>query len=76
MLSSRHLVQYKGNFYIMDEVLIANLPPTKVPVTIKRWVFKSFRFHIAAFSDRSTLVCVLKCLRFHNRLHRFHVNRR
>ena len=29
MMSSRHLGQYKGNFYIMDEVLIADLPPTK-----------------------------------------------
>ena len=29
MMSSRHLGQYKENFYIMDEVLIANLPPTK-----------------------------------------------
>ena len=78
MMSSRHLGQYKVNFYIMDEVLVANLPPTKAPVT--RMVFKSFRFHIVAFSDRSTLgstlVDVFKCLRFHNRLHRFRVNRR
>ena len=37
MMSSRHLGQYKGNFYIMDEVLIANLSPTKVPVTKMRF---------------------------------------
>ena len=43
---------------------------------LQAWVFKSFRFHIVAFSDRSTLVCVFKYLRFHNRLHRFRVNRR
>ena len=49
MISSRHLGQYKGNFYTMDEVLIANLPPTKAPVTR---------------------------LRFHNRFHRFRVNRK
>ena len=42
MTSSRHLGQYKGNFYAMDEVLIANLPPTRMG------------FHIVAFSDRST----------------------
>ena len=69
MMSSRHLGQYKGNFYVMDEVLFANLPPTKAPVT-------RMRFHFVAFSNRSTLVCVFKCLRFHNRLHRFRVNRR
>ena len=33
MMSSCHLGQYKGNFHIMDEVLTANLPPTKTPVT-------------------------------------------
>ena len=33
MMSSHHLGQYKENFYIMDEVLIANLPPTEVSVT-------------------------------------------
>ena len=31
-MSSRHLDQYKGNFYIIDEVLIANLSPAKAPV--------------------------------------------
>ena len=74
MMSSRHLGQYKGNFYIMDEVLIANLPPTKAPVTRMR--FQIVPFSYVAFSDRSTLVCVFKCLRFYNRLHRFRVNRR
>ena len=69
MMSSRHLGQYKGNFYVMDKVLIANLPPTKAPVT-------RMRFKIVAFSNRSTLVCLFTCLRFHNRLHRFRVNRR
>ena len=42
-MSSRHLGQYKGNFYIMDEVLIANLPPSKALVT---WM----RFQIVPFS--------------------------
>ena len=32
-MSSCHLGQYKGNFYIIDEVLIANLSPAKAPVT-------------------------------------------
>ena len=57
MMSSRHLGQYKKNFYIMDEVLIANLPPTRAPVT-------RIRFQIVPFSNRSTLVCVFKCLHF------------
>ena len=87
MMSSRHLGQYKGNFYTMDEVLKANqssdilqhsqnrptgdrnLQPAKAPVT-------RMRFHIVTFSNRSTLVSIFKCLRFHNRLHRFRVNRR
>ena len=49
MTSSRHLGQYKGNFYIMDEVLIANLPATKamgfqiVPFSY-RYVFRSIQF--------------------------------
>ena len=68
-MSSHHLGQYKGKFYIMDEVLIANLPPTKAPVT-------QMRFHIVPFSYR----CVFKSIHFglhiHNRLHRFRVNRR
>ena len=39
-------------------------------------IFKSFHFHIVAFSNRSTFDCVFKCLRFHDRLHRLHMNRR
>ena len=42
MISSCHLGQYKGSFYMMDEVLIANLPPTKAPVT--RMSFQIFPF--------------------------------
>ena len=42
-MSSRHLGQYKGNFYITDEVLIANLSPTNAPVT-------RMRFQIVPFS--------------------------
>ena len=42
MMSSRHLGQYKGNFYIMDEVLLANLPPTKAPVTKMRFQIVQF----------------------------------
>ena len=47
-----------------DEVLIANLPPTS---------------YTDAFSNRSvykSFVCLFKCSRFHNRLHRFRVNKR
>ena len=36
-MSYRHLGQYKGNFYIMDEVLVANLSPTKTPLTRMRF---------------------------------------
>ena len=36
-------------------------------------VFKSFCFHFFAFSNRSTLDCVFKCLRFHDRFHRIRV---
>ena len=39
------------------------------------YVFKSFRFHFVTFSNRSTLDCVFKCLRFHDRCHRLCVNR-
>ena len=53
MMSSHHLGQYKGNFYIMDEVLIANLPPTKTPVT-------RMRFQIVPFSYR----CIFKSTHF------------
>ena len=49
MMSSRHLGQYMGNFYLIDEVLIANLLPTKAPVTRMR--FQSFCFYIIAFSN-------------------------
>ena len=44
MTGSRHLGRYKGNFYIMDEVLVADMPATKAPVT-------RMAFHIVAFSD-------------------------
>ena len=52
-MNSRHLGQYKGNFYIMNEVLIANLLPTKAPVT-------RMRFQIVPFSYR----CVFKSIHF------------
>ena len=55
-MSSRHLGQYKGNFYIIDEVLIANLSPAKAPVT--RMHFQIVPFHILAFSNKSNLVSV------------------
>ena len=51
--SSRHLGQYKGNFHMMDEVLIADLPPTEAPVT-------RMRFQIVMFSYR----CVFKSIYF------------
>ena len=41
-MSSRHLGQYKGNFYIIDEVLIANLSAAKAPV--KRMCFQIVPF--------------------------------
>ena len=40
----RHLGQYKGNFYIIDEVLIANLSPAKAPVTRMRFQIVSFSY--------------------------------
>ena len=43
MMSSHHLGQYKGNFYIIDEVLIANLSPAKAS-------FTRMRFQIVPFS--------------------------
>ena len=52
-MSSRHLGQHKANFYVMDEVLIANLPPTEAPVT-------RLRFQIVPFSYR----CVAKSIHF------------
>ena len=45
-------------------------------VRLQGYVFKSFRFHFVEFSDRFTLDCVFKCLRFHDRFHCFRVNRR
>ena len=45
MMSSCRLGQYKGNFYVMDEVLMANLLPTKAPV-------KRMRFQIVPFLYR------------------------
>ena len=54
MMSSRHLGEYQGNFYIIDEVLIANLSPAKA--RSHGCVFKLFRSHILAFSNRSNLV--------------------
>ena len=42
-MSSRHLGQYKGNFYTIDEALIANLSPAKAPVA-------GMRFQIVPFS--------------------------
>ena len=53
MMSSRHLGEYKGNFYTMDEVFIADLLPTNAPVT-------RMRFQIVAFSYR----CVFKSIHF------------
>ena len=50
MISSRHLGQYKGSFYIMDK---AKLLPTKAPVT-------RIRFQIIPFSYR----CVFKSIHF------------
>ena len=60
-MSSRHLGQYEGNFYIIDEVLMANLSPAKAPVTRIRSQIVPFSYlHIfpLAFSNRSNLVCV------------------
>ena len=49
-MSSRHFGQYKGNFHIVDEVLIANLSPAKAPVYTDAFsncsVFISLRFQI------------------------------
>ena len=60
MMSSRHLGQYKGNFDIMDEVLMANLPPTKAAVT-------RMRFQIVPFS----YCCIFKSIHFGLRIHMF-----
>ena len=80
-MSSCHLGQYKGHFYIIDEVLIASLPPTKAPVTRMRFevvpfschcvcIFKSIHFGLRTQFLRTQF------LRFYDRLHRFRVNRR
>ena len=37
IMSSHHLGQYKGNFYMIDEVLIGNFPPAKARVTRMRF---------------------------------------
>ena len=47
-MSARHLGQYKGNFYIIDEVLIANLSPAMII-----WSDLSPRF----FCIDATLLC-------------------
>ena len=60
MMSSRHLGQYKGNFYIMEEVLIANLPPTKAPHTRTRFLIIPFSFR-----------CVFKSIHFGLRIQMF-----
>ena len=61
-MSSRHLGQYKENFYIMDEVLIANLSPTKAPVNTdafsNRFIFRSLRFQIDPIWFAYSNVCV------------------
>ena len=68
MMSSRHLGQYKRNFYIMDEV-IANLPSTKASVARMCFQIVSFPYcYIFKLNHFG--------LHFHSRLHRFHVNRR
>ena len=51
MMSSRHLGQYEGYFYLMDEVFIANLQPTKAPVLRRR-------FQIVPFSYRSIFISI------------------
>ena len=60
MTSFCHLGQYKGNFYIMDEVLMANLLPTKASVT-------RMRFQIVLFSYRF----VFKSIHFSLRIQMF-----
>ena len=59
----------QGKLYIIDEVLIANLSPTKAPVT-------RMRFQIVQFSYRCVFKSIHFGFRFHNRLHRFRMNRR
>ena len=74
-MSYSRFCQYKGNFYILDEVLIANLLPTNAQ--LHRCVFKLFHFHIDAFSNCSIFIsmrfqivpfsyrCVFKLFHFH-----------
>ena len=58
MMSSRHLGQYKGDFYIMDEVLIAaNLPPTE-DLFSNRPVFISLRLQIDPLWFAYSNVCI------------------
>ena len=75
-MSSRHLGQYKGNFYIIDEVLIANLSPGPgyTDAFSNCSVFISLRFQIdpiwLAFSESSSsFPCEqeVKTQRYHNR---------
>ena len=52
---SHHLGQYKGNFYVMDEVVTAKLLPTKAPVTRMHFIILSFQIdphwlHIQVFA--------------------------
>ena len=62
-MSSRHLGQYKGNFYLIDEVLIANLSPTKAPgytdAFSNRFVFISLRFQRGPIWFAYSNVCVV-----------------
>ena len=57
---SCHLGQCKENFYTMNEVLIANLPPTKAPVT-------RMGFQIVPFSYR----CAFSSIHFGLRIQMF-----
>ena len=60
MMSSRHLGQYKGKFYIMDEVLTADLLPTKAPVTRMHFQIVPFSYH-----------CIFKPIHFGLRIQMF-----
>ena len=54
-----------------------DLPPNlRLRSRLHGYVFKSFHFHFVAFSNRSTLDCVFKCLRFDAPFHVFRANRR
>ena len=56
-MSSRHLCQYKRKFYVVDEVLIANLPPTKAPG--KRMHFQIKNKESGNYSERVTTSSIL-----------------